>query len=111
MYVGGLTASEVVFAGLHSAWTSSANTFDAIYLHNDYSKEGGAWATITPFSYSNNTHWGSCFDRVYVVSYDQKSVDYIPVKYDNSYRPSIVLKNDIGYISGDGSKSNPYVVG
>ena len=101
---------EVLFAGLDNAYSSNPHNF----LSSDTTNK--RWWLLTPYSYSNSTHWGSCFDYAFCIT-SSISVDYFPVNGSENnptlynYRPSIVLKKDIGYISGDGSKNNPYVVG
>ena len=102
MYVGTLTADEIVYAG--SAISKSFGSAPS-YLFNDMKI---SWWTFSPKDLAN--YWG--FDAIAIMS----SSYYYPWHAHGglgkaSFRPSIVLKKDIGYISGDGSKNNPYVVG
>ena len=102
MYVGALTAYEILFAGI---------TRDGEIIHNSiyfsmYRDDNNyAFWTLTP--YDGSLH------QMYV--YDD-GFDYLPVSgyRDDSifggFRPSINLKAKIRFISGNGTQSNPYVV-
>ena len=109
MYVGTLTADEIVYAG-GRVYTSN-NTY---YLINDYQKTNNLYFwSLSPRMYNFNNKRDYAFDVTPSGSIDS---DYVSkdstnnVGTINSFRPSITLKPGINISGGVGTKSNPYVV-
>ena len=99
MYIGTLTADEMVFAGAIST-KNTAN--DTHYLINNYQKSNSlSFWSLTPNYYDGET------DRVYSISKYGVIADN-DVKSYLSFRPSINLKNNIEIQSGNGTKKNAY---
>lgn len=88
-----LTADEVVLAG--AKWQTSHSNF---YLYT-----GQSWWALSPTYFtSNNAH-----------EFPLDSAGYLnsnTVRYSLGVRPSISLKKEIDYISGDGTVNNPYII-
>ena len=91
--VGAITADEVTFAG----GKNENNT--SYYLYN-----GQYYWTMSPF------YWEGNYSGVFYVA----ESGYLGSTYVNAYRnglrPVINLRSDITFSSGNGTKSNPYVV-
>lgn len=102
MYVGTLTADEVVFAGL-KIYTENTNN----YLINDYqnSKSFDFWI-ITPSGFTSGN--GGAFS--FFLNQNGSLNDENNVGTSRAFRPSINLKFDIAINSGDGTKTNPYTI-
>lgn len=103
IYVGALTADEVVLAGAKVY----GNNVD-FYLINDYQKNNNAlWWTISPGRFNGIS------DVVFMIKYDGFFGNE-GVGNSFSFRPAVTLKSgqrvNINY-SGTGTKSNPYVIG
>ena len=100
MYVGTLTADEVVFAGevADPDWEYGYN--DNFYLSKDYN-----WWTLSLGQF------GSDSDKAYAFSFkgltDEMSVQF---SIAMQARPAIQLKNTVTISKGDGTINNPYVV-
>ena len=100
MYVGILTADEVAFAG------GSINSGSLFYLiNNNSNSNNSAWWTLSPYEYYNGDPEG----RVIAVDYSGRIYDTY-VSYNLSYRPVIVLNNNVIYESGNGTIDNPYII-
>ena len=101
MYVGTLTADEVVYAGAVAGYTGNSS----FYLK---SSKALNWWTITPYFY-----YGSfATDAAFLVMSDS-SLNYDGfgnVKYNNSFRPAVSLKPNIEITGGSGIKSDPYII-
>ena len=105
--VGLITADEVLLAG------SSGGVFDGAYNYqkstpNAYLTIGQHFWTMTPAGYYNPfgvTYWGSLVFYVYTSG----GIDDSRTSYTNGLRPVINLKSSVK-ISGNGTKSSPYVV-
>ena len=100
MYVGTLTADEIVYAG----GKVNTNNLD-YYLINDYQKSNGLnlWS-LSPFSFSGN------YDFAFRLSY-YGDLGFNSVDSDISFRPAVSLKSFTTIQSGgDGTQSNPYIV-
>ncbi len=101
MYVGTLTADEIVYAG---GLTNVTNDLD-YYLINDYQKTNSlSFWPLSPFSFDGYS------DGVYVVFsrgfFGNDSVD----SFDESFRPAVTLLSSVQITGGNGTKENPYVV-
>ena len=104
MYVGTLTADEMVFAGIRYGGSNFDN-----YLMNDKSLFHQWNLTISPFYY--NIYIGVENWPAYTFSLDSVGdLDAYSVTFNYSIRPSINLKSNIKSTRGDGTKENPYVV-
>ena len=107
MYVGTLTADEIVYAG----GKVSTNNPD-YYLINDYHKSNNSlyfWS-LSPSTFSSNTY--NTGDYVFSMEHDGSLSTYagtVVVSFV-SFRPSIILKTDTKITSGDGTKTNAYKV-
>ena len=98
MYVGTLTADEVVYAG-GKVYGINSN----FYLINDYQKNNSLnYWTLTPIDFNG---FG---DAIFYVKADG-TIDYYDVSGYSSFRPSIRLKSNVIFVSGDGTKDNAYV--
>ena len=99
MYVGTLTADEIVYAG---GKVGSSNT--DYYLINDYQQSNGLYFwSLSPYDFVGS------YDYAFDVGDDgYLSHDFVN---DNFYsRPSITLIANAQISSGDGTISNPYVI-
>ena len=102
MYVGTLTADEMAFAGA----TNSTNY--SIYLINSYSKDNYIyWWLLSPEMYDE----AHASETVFVF-YDDGSLTSDSSGAIEKYmsRPALALKSGIQISSGNGTKSNPYVI-
>ena len=100
MYVGTLTADEIVYAG-GKVYAGNNN----YYLLNDYQKTNSlSFWSLSPYDFTNG------YDRVFSVDNIGRPNDYYDVHYDYSLRPSINLKSNVQINSGDGTKSNSYKI-
>ena len=93
MYVGALTADELLYAG--ASLTDNTN----YYI---YSGDGLDFWTISPYS----------FNGIYEVEVSgyKKIVASNIVNDNHSYRPSITLLSSTTITDGNGTKSNPYII-
>lgn len=126
MYVGGITADEMVFAGATLFEDSNPN----FYMVNDYQKTNQrSFLTITPAMYTceNSSCTGKVIDFRYCTGSESSDPDVgyctgelkgnlsqLPSNWKPRYlhtRPVINLKKDITIVSGNGTKTSPYVVG
>ena len=99
MYVGALTANEIVFAG---AKPDEINV--SFYLINDYYRMNNNWFwTLTPYFF--NTH----SDRVFELN-NQGIFHYNLVSTSVSFRPSINLLSSTSIARGNGTIDNPYII-
>ena len=99
MYVGALTADEIVYAG-SKVYSNNSN----FYLINDYQKNNSlSFWTLSPIDFNGNN------DSVFYFN-DSGVIDYLSVDYIISFRPSILLKSEVLYNKGDGTKTNPYEI-
>ena len=99
MYVGTLTADEIVYAG---GKVNIANP--DYYLINDYQKSNGLYFwSLSPFSFVDS------YDSAFFVD----SNGYFDSNWVNSiisFRPAVSLKSSIQITGGDGTKENPYKI-
>ena len=100
MYVGTLTADEIVYAG----GKVNTNNLD-YYLINDYQKSNGLnlWS-LSPFSFSGN------YDFAFRLSY-YGDLGFNSVDSDISFRPAVTLKYSVQITGGNGTKANAYTIG
>ena len=103
MYVGTITADEIVYAG----GKYYVPNYD-YYLVNDYQQDAYMFWTITPHLSSNGT--GAAF-RVGIDGF----LAYNTVDYDKyidffAFRPMVNLKSGTTIWRGDGTQNNPYVI-
>ena len=101
MYVGTLTADEIVYAG-----NKIGNSNENYYLINDYQKSNSLiFRTLSPNFFSNSN-----YDYAFVTYSDGDLNYYNYVQNSIPFRPSIQLKSNTGTNGGDGTKENPYTV-
>ena len=103
LYIGALTADEIVLAG-GKVYGTNLN----FYLINDYQKNNNEqWWTISPGRFNGS------IDVVFMIKYDGYMGNQ-GVSNSYSFRPAVTLKSgqriNINYTS-TGTKSNPYVIG
>ena len=108
MYVGTLTADEIIYAG-GNAYTSNLY----YYLINDYAVSNFLmhW-TLSPNYYSSMNSSDSVFclgSNGVLEEYDVTGNGTLEFS-DVSVRPSITLISSVQISSGNGTKSNPYVI-
>ena len=100
MYVGTLTADEIVYAG-GKAYTTNPD----YYLINDYQKANWLFFwSLSPnrfISYSNYAFGVSA----------SGSVDGSDVRSDDSFRPAVTLLSSTQITGGNGTKANAYTIG
>ena len=124
MYVGTLTADEIVYAG-GKVYSDNKD----YYLINDYQKSNGLnfW-TLSPSAFSESKGTcGNISDGAFVVRQHTTTTSNYSIidnglgsvsvaqscsmdNIDVSFRPSINLKSGIEITGGNGTKANPYVV-
>lgn len=97
-YISLLTASDYLNASLDKDCT--ATTSPSCVNYNYLSKYKYNWWTIT--ADAETTH------KIYRVN---KSLTLVSATNTGYVRPVLQLVNDALYVSGDGSKDNPYIVG
>ena len=90
MYVATLTADEIAYADT--------------YLVNNYQKTNSlSWWSLSPSYYSWQDLAYTCHEEGGI-----ESMGYIDLSL--YFRPSVLLKTDTTILTGDGTKSNPYVI-
>ena len=100
MYVGTLTADEIVYAG---GKVSTSNP--DYYLINDYQKSNSLWFwSLSP------SHFGSNYDYAFCV-YSNGHVVNLDVSDSFSFRPAVSLKSSVQITGGNGTKANAYTIG
>ena len=100
MYVGTLTADEIVYAG---GKTSTMN--NDYYLINDYQKSNSLWFwSLSPYSFGGND------DRAFRVR-NNGDLSNGGVNFSNSFRPAVSLKSSVQITGGNGTKANAYTIG
>ena len=105
-YISTLTADEVAFAGARVTYESDAGNHNCYLYLIDNSNVW--WRTLTPlFQTSNETN--ETYDSAFCV-YPNTFVANCGVISGPFIRPSIVLNNNIKYISGNGTKQTPYEI-
>ena len=99
MYVGTLTADEMVYAG----GTVSTNNLD-YYLINDYQKSNNLqfWS-LSPADFRSN------YDVVFSV-YSVGSFSSDGVSNNYSFRPAVTLLSSVQITGGNGTKANAYTI-
>lgn len=99
MYVGTLTADEIIYAGGRTGVTNRN-----YYLINDNQKLNSLkfWSLSPGRFYSPD-------DYAFVVNYDGGVDDYEVIS-NYSFRPAIILKSGVMVTSGVGTSSSPYVI-
>ena len=97
MYVGTLTADEIIYAG-GTTYLNNPN----YYLING---QNLYWWSLSPSYFDDGIH-----DRAFCVEYDG-DVDGSFVVHDvSSFRPSVSLSFDTTISGGDGTKTNAYAI-
>lgn len=100
MYVGALTADEIVYAG----GKVGANNY-SYYLLNDYQRGKSLYFwSLSPFSFGSSGDFAFC-----VGNYGSLSSKY--VNNVGSFRPSVSLASGAVITSGNGTLENPYIIG
>ena len=99
MYVGTLTADEIVYAG-GKVDTSNPD----YYLVNDYQKTNSLhfWSLSPSLFYAHD-------DGTFLVGYGGL-LGNSSVHYNNSFRPTVQLKSSVQITGGDGTKANAYTI-
>ena len=98
MYVGTLTADEVIYAG--AKYQEDNTTY---YLNNGKSY---TWWTLSPHMFTDKKDGE---DHIYhVLSNSNINCIACAVGYKSYVRPAIILKANTSYLSGDGTKTNPF---
>ena len=103
MYVGALTADEMVYAG---GKIGKRNL--TFYLINDYQKSN---SNLYFWSLSPCRFMLRIYDTALYLSFDGEIGGERDVDGDFPLRPSINLKSGIEITGGAGTKANPYVIG
>ena len=100
MYVGTLTADEIVYAG-GKVNTSNQN----YYLINDYQKTNYLYFwSLSPY------YWNGSISRSFYVN-NGGNVNGSNVNYDGrGSRPAVSLKSSVLISGGEGTKDNPYTL-
>ncbi len=99
MYVGTLTADEMVYAG---GKVSTSNT--DYYLINNYQQSNGLYfLSLSPSYFSSGS------DYAFFVR-NNGFVDYSYVNGSYSFRPAVSLKSSVQITGGDGTKANAYII-
>ena len=119
MYVGAITADEVIYGGVNQNLkinNNASNIISTSYLLGDdyyYTLSPSLPLTISSavdygipdvYSVSDNSPSSS------VVGESGKLFSHMAVAGYPSYRPMIILKNGVNIASGNGTKTNPYVI-
>ena len=99
MYVGGITADEVMFAG----GTISKENENYYLLNNFYKSQLINFLTMSPAYFINP------YDMVFKLS-TSGSLSYGDIVSNSYIRPMISLKTGTKIIQGDGTQSNPYII-
>ena len=113
MYVGTLTVDETIYAGgtADKDYGSNYGTYNfSHYLLNSYQENNNLfWYTLSPGLYRGDT------DIVYTFNYGGSSSLNMSQngEVNNnsiSFRPSVIIDNDKVEITGDGTKTIPYII-
>ncbi len=100
MYVGTLTADEIVYAG--GKYSSSNPNY---YLLNQYQRDNNLyWWSLSPSNFNSSN------DFAFNVSSDGY-LNYSFVNLIVSFRPAVFLKSSVQITGGDGTKANAYTIG
>ena len=101
MYVGALTADEIVYAGADANWNENY----AYYLLNDYQRGKYLyWWALSPYGFDSD--YGGAFRVAYSGSLD---FNYVNSAY--ALRPSVSLKSStLINAGGEGTLAKPYEV-
>lgn len=104
MYVGGITADEMVYAG--ASWTKNNLNF---YLMNDSFKNGELdyyyfWS-LSP------DYFGSASDYAFGLYDDGNVSGSLVNNYNGAFRPAVSLASSAVISSGEGTLESPYVIG
>lgn len=101
MYVGTLTADEMVYAG----GKVSTNNPD-YYLINDYQQSNDLhfWS-LSP------GHFAGSYDYAFFVHYDGTVNSSYVSNVSISFRPAVTLLSSVQITGGDGTKANAYTIG
>ncbi len=100
MYVGTLTADEIVYAG-GKVYTINPD----YYLINDYQKSNGLYFwSLSPDRFS------SSYDYAFLVG-DDGNLGVVLVSNSRiSFRPAVSLKSSVQITGGNGTKTNAYTI-
>ena len=101
MYVGALTADEIVYAGADANWNENY----AYYLLNDYQRVKSLWWwALSPSGFGSN------YDVAFSVTGDG-NLNSNRVNYTRALRPSVSLKSStLINAGGEGTLAKPYEV-
>ncbi len=101
MYVGTLTADEIVYAGGKVDFKNQN-----YYLINDYQKSNSLWFwSLSPSFFVDGE-----YDCPFYVDSNGNVDDYNRIVGNGSFRPAIQLKSSVQITSGNGTKENPYKI-
>ena len=103
MYVGAITADEIVYAG-GKAYSTNGN----FYLLNDNFKNGNFdyyyfWS-LSPYDFDSSN------DYAFGLDYDG-GMDFSVVDVNIAFRPAVSLASSAVITSGEGTLESPYVIG
>ena len=100
MYVGTLTADEIVYAG----GKANENNTNYFLINNWQASNSGYFWTLSPYiSFSNS-------DVVFIMN-NYGNLSNESVNNYSSFRPSIILKSTAVITEGEGTIRKPYVIG
>ncbi len=101
MYVGTLTADEIVYTGA-KFMTINSN----YYLYNNYQKSNSLiWIPLTPAYFSDTRV------RVFRANNDGRLIEGYVNSSNFSFRPAVSLNSSTTITGGDGTKANAYTIG
>ena len=102
MYVGTLTADEIIYAGA-KIYVINPD----YYLVNDYHRRKLSWFfSLTPYHFGDNGH-----NFVFRVGNSGRIYNiYVNINNAGLFRPAVQLKSNIQFLGGDGTKENPYEI-
>ena len=101
MYVGALTADEIIYAGALPGYGNKN-----FYLMNRSTTSRSGWWTFTP---SIGAFFGKNF--IYSIYFvDDSRFSSMTINANLLIRPSIVLNKNILYNTGTGTKTDPYTI-
>ena len=102
-YIGLISPSEYGFAALEENW---ANDFGE-YASDKNRLNNWLFNGVKETAMSGDVDGGCDFyGKAYIASDGSVKQDMSPA----AFRPSLYLKNDVAYVSGDGSYEHPFVI-
>lgn len=100
MYVGTLTADEIVYAG-GKVYETNSN----YYLVNDWQLNNSKYfCLLSPYNFSDNN------DAVFSVGSDGKLYGHSVNNLFFAFRPSVTLSSNVVIVDGEGTLKKPYII-